>query len=182
MKEETAVSPVKIIFTALCLFFVLYFLLTSFVVTMKVVRGHSMEPTMVPGDLIFVNKLAYGLLLPFKNDYITHWADPQPHDIILLREPEEGKLVVKRCIAVPGDPVELKEGELFIAGKKVPYNPAYNLSFHVNSGSVPRDMIFVMGDNPGKSVDSRHFGYVHISSVSGKVIQCLTHEQKRERE
>lgn len=129
-----------------------------------------MEPTFSPGELIFINKLAYGLLIPFKNEYITYWAHPERDDIILLKEPEEGKLVVKRCIALAGDPVDFTGGELFIAQRRIPYNPSIHFSFDVHSGSVPRNTIFIMGDNPEQSVDSRHFGYIHISSVYAKVI------------
>ncbi|MBN2532500.1 MAG: signal peptidase I [Spirochaetales bacterium] len=171
MKDST-ISPLKTIATALCLFFFLYFLLKLFVVDIMLVEGRSMEPTFSSGEIIFINKLAYGLLMPFKNEYITYWAYPERDDIIVSKEPEEGKLIVKRCIGIAGDPVSFKEGRLIIAQREIPYNPALHFSLDVHTGTVPPDTIFVMGDNPCQSVDSRHFGYIPVASVYAKVIKA----------
>lgn len=179
--QET-VSPLRIIITALCLFLILYILLKLFVIDIMIVKGHSMEPTFSPGELIFINKLAYGLLIPFQNKYITYWAYPKRDDIILLKEPGEGKLAVKRCIAVAGDPVLFTGEHLLIAHTRIPYDPARHFSVPVLTGSVPTNAIFVMGDNPGQSVDSRHFGYIDHSAVYAKVIHMNKQDKnKKER-
>lgn len=136
-----------------------------------------MEPVFSSGDIIFVNKIAYGLLIPFKNEYITHWASPERGDIILFLNPEgdnkEGNMLVKRCIAIEGDPVNYREGNLSIAKRSIPFNPIEHYLFDTSSPSVPEKMIFVMGDNHRQSIDSRHFGFIHISRVYGKVIRCI---------
>jgi signal peptidase I len=88
------------------------------------VPSGSMEPTILVGDRIWVNKLAYGLRFPFTSYWITRWATPTPGEIIVLHSPKDGTRLVKRCIAGPGDVVELKDNRLTINGKPLDYGPA----------------------------------------------------------
>ena len=87
------------------------------------VPSRSMEPTILPGDRIFVNKLAYDLKIPFTTVRILHWADPQRGDIVVLWSPYDGKRLVKRVVAVPGDLIEAKGHRLTLNGRPAQYVP-----------------------------------------------------------
>ena len=87
------------------------------------VPSRSMEPTILPGDRIFVNKLAYDLKLPFTTWRLARWSDPQRGDIVVLWSPYDGKRLVKRVVAVPGDRIEAHEQRLSINGKPAQYAP-----------------------------------------------------------
>jgi signal peptidase I len=87
------------------------------------VPSRSMEPTILPGDRIFVNKLAYDLKIPFSTVRLLHWADPQRGDIVVLWSPYDGKRLVKRVVAVPGDLIEARGHRLTLNGKAAQYAP-----------------------------------------------------------
>jgi signal peptidase I len=87
------------------------------------VPSRSMEPTILPGDRIFVNKLAYDLKVPFTTWRLAQWSDPQRGDIVVLWSPYDGKRLVKRVVAVPGDVIEAKEQRLSINGRPAQYAP-----------------------------------------------------------
>lgn len=87
------------------------------------VPSRSMEPTILPGDRIFVNKLAYDLKIPFTTVRLAQWADPKRGDIVVLWSPYDGKRLVKRAVAVPGDEIAARGQRLFINGKPATYAP-----------------------------------------------------------
>jgi signal peptidase I len=87
------------------------------------VPSRSMEPTILPGDRIFVNKLAYDLKIPFTMWRVAQWGDPQRGDIVVLWSPYDGKRLVKRVVAVPGDRIEAHEQRLSINGRPAAYAP-----------------------------------------------------------
>jgi signal peptidase I len=87
------------------------------------VPSKSMEPTILPGDRIFVNKLAYDLKVPFTTVRLAHWSDPRRGDIVVLWSPHDGKRLVKRVVAVPGDLIEAKQQRLSINGRPAEYAP-----------------------------------------------------------
>src|SRR5262245_15620755 len=72
----------------------------------------SMKPTILEGDRIFVNKLAYDLKVPFTTTRLAQWDDPHRGDIVVLFSPGDGKRLVKRIVGLPGDQVELRDGKL----------------------------------------------------------------------
>ena len=88
------------------------------------VPTQSMEPTILVGDRIFVNKLAYDLKIPFTTVHLAEWSSPQRGDIVVFFAPETGKRMVKRVIGVPGDRLELRNNQLWINGKRLQYKPA----------------------------------------------------------
>ncbi|MFV1997221.1 MAG: signal peptidase I, partial [Acidiferrobacterales bacterium] len=65
----------------------------------------SMKPTIVEGDLIFVNRLAYDLKVPFTTWHLAKWGNPQYNEIVVFFSPANGDRLVKRVIGVPGDTV-----------------------------------------------------------------------------
>jgi signal peptidase I len=87
------------------------------------VPSKSMEPTILPGDRIFVNKLAYDLKVPFTTVRLAQWGDPQRGDIVVLWSPYDGKRLVKRVVAIPGDVIEARNQRLTINGKAAVYAP-----------------------------------------------------------
>ena len=84
----------------------------------------SMKPTILEGDRVFVNKLAYDLKVPFTTWHMAQWSNPQRGDIVVFFSPKEGQRLVKRVIGLPGDTVELRNEQLIINGQPVQYAPA----------------------------------------------------------
>ena len=72
------------------------------------VPSGSMEPTILIGDRIFVNKLAYDLKIPFTTRHLAQWNDPMRGDIVVFFSPENGKRLVKRVIGIPADEIALQ--------------------------------------------------------------------------
>lgn len=87
------------------------------------VPSGSMHPTLLDGDVVFVNKLAYDLRVPFTFARIAHWADPSRGDIVVCFEPGNGTRLVKRVIGLPGDTLELRHDILYLNGVPQPYGP-----------------------------------------------------------
>jgi len=87
------------------------------------VPSGSMNPTIVQGDRVFVNKLAYDFKVPFTTWHIAKWGDPQRGDIIVFFSPADGKRLVKRVVGLPGDQIELANEQLLINGQSATYGP-----------------------------------------------------------
>lgn len=83
----------------------------------------SMIPTILEGDRIFVNKLAYDLKVPYTTIHLAKWSDPVRGDIVVFYSPESGKRLVKRVIGLPGDSIVMHNNQLFINGKPLAYRP-----------------------------------------------------------
>jgi signal peptidase I len=139
-----------------------------------------MKPTLQVGDHILVNKFIYGVKIPYLSSVVLPVKDPQRGDIVVFKFPvDPRKDFIKRVIAVPGDVVEIRDKTIFINGRRVnhdygvfsdPRTIAGNLKPRDNLGpiTVPKDALFVMGDNRDESFDSRFWGFVPIRDVSGK--------------
>jgi len=84
------------------------------------VPSGSMKPTILVGDRIFVNKLAYGLRVPLTKTWVGRWAAPEPGDIVICHNPNSGQRLVKRVVAVGGDLVTVRRGELYVNGSRPP--------------------------------------------------------------
>jgi signal peptidase I len=87
------------------------------------VPSGSMKPTILEGDRIVVNKLAYDLKVPFTRWRLARWTSPQRGDIVVLFSPADGKRLVKRVVGLPGDRLALRNDRLFINEKPVRYGP-----------------------------------------------------------
>lgn len=92
-----------------------------------------MKPTILEGDRIFVNKLAYDLKVSFTTWHLAEWSNPQRGDIVVFFSPKDNTRLVKRVIGLPGDVVELRKEQLVLNGKLVDYAP---LSAQI-SGQLP---------------------------------------------
>src|SRR6478609_9516389 len=80
------------------------------------VPSESMYPTLMVGDRIVADRLAYDVKIPFTDVIVKHVADPKRGDIVTFTSPQDGSRLVKRLIAVPGDVVEMRGEELVING------------------------------------------------------------------
>jgi len=83
----------------------------------------SMKPTILEGDRVFVNKLAYDLKVPFTTCHLAQWSNPRRGDIVVFVSPHDGQRLVKRVVGVPGDTVELRDNALVLNGQPVQYRP-----------------------------------------------------------
>jgi signal peptidase I len=101
---------------------VLFAARSSFADWNKVPSG-SMKPTILEGDRVFVNKLAYDLKVPFTTWHIVEWSNPKRGDIVVFYSPYDGQRLVKRVIGLPGDTVELRNEMLVLNGQPVEYRP-----------------------------------------------------------
>jgi signal peptidase I len=88
----------------------------------NVVPTGSMKPTIIEGDRIFVNKLAYDLKVPFTKWHIFEWGNPSRGEIIVFDSPRDGVRLVKRVIGVPGDTIQLINNRLYINGTPSVYS------------------------------------------------------------
>ena len=159
---------------------ILALLIREFVVQAFKIPSGSMIPTFQIGDRIFVNKFIYGARIPFTDIRLPALRQPQRGDIIVFRSPEPPKKdFVKRLIALEGETMEIKDGNILINGKPI-NGPSsirsvyyYNVAPYGKEGmamKVPKDSFFAMGDNSANSRDSRYWGFVPKKNLIGKAI------------
>ena len=85
------------------------------------VPSGSMSPTILEGDLVYVDKIAYDLRVPLTFYRMAKWSDPERGDIVICFSPEDQVRLVKRIIALPGDTIEMRRNVLCINGQPVTY-------------------------------------------------------------
>jgi len=81
----------------------------------------SMNPTIIEGDLVYVNKAAYDLRIPLTMRRIAKWSDPARGDVVICFSPDDDTRLVKRVIGLPGDTIEVKRNVLLINGQPASY-------------------------------------------------------------
>ncbi|WP_178024147.1 signal peptidase I [Paenibacillaceae bacterium] len=144
--------------------FVIMMLLNVFVFNLSMVKGQSMQPTLEEQERLFVDKLVY------------RFAHPKRGEVVVLRDPsahaDRRPFLVKRVVAVPGDTVEVRDGELFVNGEPQdePYTDSTIEDGDVAEVRLGAEEYFVMGDNrhAGRSKDSRYFGSVKEKWIVGR--------------
>ena len=109
----------------------------------------SMKPTILEGDLVYVNKLAYGLRFPFTFCRLARWSQPERGDIVICFSPEDGTRLVKRVIGEPGDTVQLKNNVLLINAKAVAYSSIDPKYMETVSPHAQLKRVFAMEDLDG---------------------------------
>jgi signal peptidase I len=82
-----------------------------------------MKPTILEGDRVFINKVAYDLKVPFTTWHLAEWSNPKRGDVVVFYSPHDGTRLVKRVIGLPGDVVELRNEQLVVNGNPVAYAP-----------------------------------------------------------
>lgn len=150
--------------------------LNTFVVQGFRIPSASMEDTLLIGDFLFANKLTYGPRIPFTSDArLPGFRSPEPGDIVIFKSPESGENLIKRCVAVAGQTVEMRHKQVYVDGVAV----AEPFTKHIRFGydprvddfgpiTVPPGTIFLLGDNRDASQDCRFFGPVPLDNVVAK--------------
>jgi signal peptidase I len=159
----------------------------------------SMERTLLVGDYLLVNKLAYGAEVPFTGSRLPPLSPMQRGDVVVFQWPEDpNKNFVKRVVALAGDTVAMRRGQLWLNGRLLDERYAQHTDLTADpSGDefrwqrgylatppmaepyrpsrntwgplvVPGRHVFVLGDNRDNSLDSRYWGFVPDSMVRGR--------------
>jgi len=137
---------------------VLYFLIDAVVARVRV-ENISMEPTLMPGEFLLVNKLAYRL------------GTPQRGDIIIFHYPgDPSQDYIKRLIGLPGDDVRVQGGKVSVNGQTLTETYISAPPDYQGDWTVPANSLFVLGDNRNSSSDSHSWGYVPVNYVIGRAI------------
>ena len=135
--------------------FIAVFFLSQFVYINATIPSGSMENTIMQGDRIFGNRLAYVM------------TDPKRYDIIIFKYPDDtSKTFIKRIIGLPGETVEIKDGNVYINGSETPLDDSFcaeETEGDFGPYVVPEDSYFVMGDNRNNSLDSRYWDETYVS-------------------
>lgn len=162
------------------------------------VPSGSMLPTIVQGDRILVNKMAYDLRLPFTHITLVKLAEPERGDIITFDSAVSDKKLVKRIIGLPGDTVSMRNNRLYLNGQAVNYEASsqtvtdwreafsdmqealpgkpHAIRLHASPSrlanfgpvTVPQGHYLTLGDNRDASADSRVIGFIPREEITGK--------------
>lgn len=142
-----------------------YYFASHFILQKVVVDGDSMKPTLRNSEAFLLNRVEF------------FFRKPQWGDIVVIRDPEDGGLSIKRIVAVEGQSVELAGGGVYVNGLKLPefylrpgtrtfsYRKYDHEQFNCGEGQY-----FVLGDNRGNSADSRVYGPVPRQNILGVVV------------
>lgn len=138
-----------------------YFIITRFVLMSVQIRGSSMSPTLRDGERYILYRAPY------------LWRAPRQGEIVVLRDPEDNDLSIKRVIGLPFDVVQVKRDGIYVNGIRLsePY-----LSSNAPAFNEPGPLVhlgendyFVLGDNRKRSADSRVYGPVPRKSILGLI-------------
>jgi signal peptidase I len=146
------------------------------------IPSESMQRTLLVGDFLFVNKFLYGSPVPFTDWRLPKIRTPHRGDIIVFKSPSTGQDFIKRCVAVAGDTVEVREKDLYLNGvrQNEPYIQHIAPDVRRRGSGDPRDWfgpyvvppgnLFMMGDNRDNSADSRYWGPLPLNNIKGKAM------------
>ena len=159
----------------------------------------SMRPTLLEGDVVLVNRLAYDLKVPLTDIALAPLGQPQRFDVVTFTSPQDGVRLIKRIVGLPGDLVEMRDEVLYINGVAARYTPAspppdgsrpasesldglaHRVQFLPTAAAlssfapvtVPPDQYFMLGDNRDNSADSRYIGLVPRKLLIGRAHHIL---------
>ncbi len=138
--------------------FAIAMLVQLFLVKPFTIPSVSMEPTLMVGDRVLVNRLTY------------HFRDPKRGDVVVFRSPIQDENLIKRIVAVGGDTVEVKDGALYLNGQRQvePELKDQTIDGVFPATTIPAGDVFMMGDNRNDSEDGRVFGPVSTKAIVGK--------------
>lgn len=118
------------------IFLFLVFIIRSIFINWYIVPSGSMYPNLRIGQYIFTNRVAYALGVPFTNYKLYTWSEPKRGDIVIAFDPDNGKRIVKRVIAIGGDNLVIKDGNLIRNGEKATYEVNNSLEKEAGIQSV----------------------------------------------
>ncbi|MBC52214.1 MAG: signal peptidase I [Gammaproteobacteria bacterium] len=167
----------------------------SAVADLNSISGRSMQPTLLDGDKVWVNKLAYDIKLPFTGISVLELAEPTRGDIVIIDSEVAGKRLVKRIIGEPGDTVYMRNNLLVVNDEVVDFeilseshegitivehlfDETHQALLSSQRGSrstrsygpaqVPENHFFVLGDNRDNSADSRLYSFIPRAQIVGR--------------
>ncbi len=162
--------------------------LQAFAIKAFEIPSPSMEPTLMEGDKVLVERVTYHFDPPNRGDIIVFRFNPNDpanltkgtnflsRGLDLLAETmnithQDGTPFIKRVIGLPGETVEMKDGTVYINGQ-VLEEPYKHVKDNYTGGPwlVPENSVFVMGDNRSNSNDSRRWGFVPFGAIMGRGI------------
>jgi len=179
----------------------------SAIADLNSISGRSMQPTLLDGDKVWVNKLAYDFKLPFTGISLAEIADPERGDIVIIDSEVAGKRLVKRVIGLPGDTIYMRNNTLIVNGEVADYTIigsedgnitiseqlfehshramisgvlANRSTRNYGPAEVPAGQFFVLGDNRDNSADSRIYSFIPRDQIVGRsssVVFSLDSEQ-----
>ncbi len=187
------------------LFVILMVLFRTSLADWNVVPSGSMKPTIIEGDRIWVNKLAYDIRVPLTHLSLMHLGDPKRGDIVVFDSATADKRLVKRIIGLPGETVSMTDNVVNINGRALPYHLEESdngvLAMRETLGrlnhliwidtrlagressfppvTVPAGQYLVLGDNRNNSADSRYIGFVPRNEIIGRtrdVVMSLNYD------
>jgi signal peptidase I len=187
MSKQKKKSVLRENIEAIVIAFLIAIVIRTFAVQAFKIPSGSMLSTLQIGDHILVNKILLGtpVDIPFTNINLFRMPgirEPKRGDIVVFKYPEDPKRdFIKRVIAVGGDVVESKDKSVFVNNKKLTELYVQHVDMLVkprimdkrdNFGpvTVPKGMVFVMGDNRDQSYDSRFWGFVDEKQIKGKAM------------
>jgi len=157
---------------------VLAWLVRSFLFAGIFIPSSSMEPTLLVGDRLFMNRFLYGAEIPFTGGWrLPALRQPRVGDVVVFRYPlDPSQDYIKRVVGVEGDVLSMRAKQLYRNGEAVHESWAQNLEPGIIRSTrdewgpmvVPEGMLFMMGDNRDRSADSRYWGFLDRSLVKGK--------------
>lgn len=155
----------KYIVTNIAIAAVVSVVMVQYVIAAYVIEGRSMTPQFQPGERVLIRKLLVN----------TH--NIERNDVVILKKPgNPGVTLIKRVIALPGEIIQIKDGNIYIDGKIMTPTSISSDKQHqriepeLSPTHLPADHFFVIGDNYSDSVDSRIFGVVPIQNITGKAV------------
>jgi len=154
----------------------------TFIIQAFKIPSSSMEPTLLVGDHLLVNKFIYGIKIPFSDTKLFQFKNPKRGDIIVFIYPKDrSKDFIKRVIGTAGEKVEIIRNKIYINDKLIDdrwgrYHEESNWIKYLQPIErfgpvlVPTNSLFVLGDNRDNSQDSRFWGFVNINAVRGEAL------------
>ncbi|MFH1789968.1 MAG: signal peptidase I [bacterium] len=163
----------NLVLYVLALFLFTIIVIRFFVISPGKTNGPSMQPTFVDNDLFFVNKIVY------------LFTEPKRYDIVQIIDPEDQKLMLKRIIGMPGEVIIIKRGKVFVRVIGETQERQIIESDYLDSRVYTKLMgqnrpltyvvgdgqYFLLGDNRPKSTDSRYYGPVLRTNITGRIIE-----------
>jgi signal peptidase I len=165
MQKNDAFIPYRVIIAA----FVLFLIILGVGIEIRQVDGHSMEPTILPGSFVLINKLEYGIIIPIIEQYLIRWKSPARGEIVATRHPHAQKVLIKRCLADSGAAVFYGDTYLIVNSRVIPGGNDF-AAIYRGEVKVPDDKSLIIGDNYPDSLDSRAFGFIDNTNILGRVI------------
>jgi len=154
----------------------------TFIIQAFKIPSSSMEPTLLVGDHILVSKFIYGIKIPFTDTRLFELNKPKRGDVVVFIFPKDpSKDFIKRVIGVGGEKVEIIRNKIYINDKLIDdpwgyFSERSDWTRYLQPMErygpkiIPKDSLFVLGDNRDNSQDSRFWDFVNVNAVKGKAI------------